>query len=473
MELQKDDVKSKQQCLVHASLRCPYPEEAQQSISRGLAALSEESLPYLSTSLDADIDMYNMRMRTCSAEVAESKREADALRRARGGDAHSTCGVCDGGSHIHVGEDSQLEYISANEEGFDDGDSSDELSKQRKAVGIETPMAVDPVHDIAGGGAAKEQNLADSASDCCTGAEAAMPELPQVFLNTFPQDSLLVGSGTACDCKEEQAISLSGRAGSMVESHAYRSRERSYPNLLAIHRSEVKDASSPNSTQSQQNHRCVHSTLVEQGSPSLSPRERTLATATQFCKSAGDSDFYSCEEPLLCMCGASCAYCAAKADENQCPAPEFLTIKDLCFGEEAAGKSYSANTTASLNLECCENLVNVASNSKVNQAVDASSDFRVCFTTSRSTNTRVPLLSRAINTEITMMNKFRHTGWLGETCASVARGTDWLSGTGPTEETGSQLADVHQDGSAAAAERSSQVKVTSGIMMFMRRALLT
>ncbi|XP_019472425.1 RNA-binding protein 44 [Meleagris gallopavo] len=448
MELQEDRVKSKQQCLMHSSLLCPRPQEGQQSISRGLAALSEESLPYLSTSLDADIDVYNVRMRTCSAEVDESQKEADVLRRACGG-THCSCGVCDGGSHIHVGEDSQLEYISANEEGFDDGNSSSELSEQREAVGMEALVAVDPVHDIAGGGAAKEQNLADSTSERCT----AVPELPQLL-----QDSLPVNSGAACDGKEEQAASLSGLAGSMLESHAYRIRERSYPNLLARDPAEMEDASLHDGTQPKQNDGCVHSNLVEQGSPLLSPRERALATATQFCKSAGDSDFYGCEEPLLYMCGASCAYCASKGDENQCPVSAVLTSKDLCSGEEAAGKSCSANTTASLNLECCESLVNVVSNSKVNQAVDASSDFRVCFTTSRSTSAQVPLLSRAINTEMTVMNKFRHVGWLGETCASVACSTDWLSGTGPTEEMESQIADVHQDGSAAANERSSQVK---------------
>ncbi|XP_072197724.1 RNA-binding protein 44-like [Excalfactoria chinensis] len=308
MELQKDDVKSEQQCLVHTSLLRPYHKEAQESISRGLAALSEESLPYLSTSLDADIDMYNMRMRTCSAEVDANKTEADVLRRACDGGTDSSCGLCDGGSHVRVGEDSQLEYISANEDGFDDGNSSSEPPEHREAV-------------------------------CCTGAEAA-----------------------------------------------------------------------------------------------------------------------KAEEPLPCMCGASCAYCATKADENRRLVPAVLAIKDLCSGDKAAGKSCSANATASLNLQCCESLGDAAGHSKVNQAVDASCDFRVCFTTSRSTSARVPLLSRAINTEVTMMNEFTHVGWLGETCASVVHSTDPLSGPGPIEEMRSQLADVHQDGSVAVNESSSEDK---------------
>ncbi|XP_015723551.1 RNA-binding protein 44 isoform X1 [Coturnix japonica] len=419
MELQKDDVKSKQQCLVRTSLLSPYPKEAQESIYRGLAALSEESLPYLSTSLDADIDMYNMRMRTCTAEVDKSETEADVLRVCDGG-TDSTCGLCYGGSHVQLGEDSQLEYISANEEGFDDGNSSREFPEQREA-------------------------------EHCTGAEAAMAELPQLFHN-----SLLVGSAVACDQKEEQAASLSGLAGHMLDNNACRSTERSYLNLLAIHHSEVKDASSPDSTQPQQNHRCVHSNLAEGGCPSLSPRERAPAKTTELCKRAGDSEFYSCEDPLLHMCSASCAYRAAKVDENRRPVPAVLSIKDLCSGEEASGKSCSAKT--SLNLECCESLGDVVGRSKVNQAVDASCDFRVCFTTSRSTSARVPLSSRAINTEVTMMNEFRCVGSPGETRATVAGSTDRLSGPGPTEEMGSQLADVHQDGSAGANESRSQDK---------------
>ncbi|XP_021255460.1 RNA-binding protein 44 isoform X2 [Numida meleagris] len=468
MELQKDDdVKSKQQCFMHTALLFPYPKKAQPSISSlaaGQLTRSEESLPYLNTSLDADIDMYNMRMRTCSAEVDENKKEADMLRRACDGDTHSACGVCDGWSHIYVGEDSQLEYISANEEGFDDGNCSSELSEQREAMGIKTLKQVDPVHDIPGGRAAKEQNFADmkDCSECCAGVEAAMPELPQLF-----QDALLVGSSIACDRKEEQAASLCGFAGNVLDSHAYRSRERDYPNLLACDHSEVKVASLSDGTHSvqvatskvpKQNEGCVHSNLVEQGSPLLSPTERALATGTQFCKSAGDSDFYSCEEPLLCMCGASCTYCSAKAGENQRPFPAVFSGKDLCSGEEAAGKSSSANTTASLSLECCESLVNATGNSKVNQAVDASSDFRVCFTTSRSTSARVLLSSRATNTEISTMNEFRRVCWCGETCASVACSANWLSGAGVAQEMGSRIADVHQDDSAAAAERSSQVK---------------
>ncbi|XP_072496698.1 RNA-binding protein 44 isoform X2 [Notamacropus eugenii] len=61
----------------------------------------------------------------------------------------------------------------------------------------------------------------------------------------------------------------------------------------------------------------------------------------------------------------------------------------------------------------------------VNQTVDASSDFRACFTTSRATSARSSVISRSSNTEITMMNKTRPNGWPDEKPRSVACNTDW------------------------------------------------
>ncbi|XP_036622647.1 RNA-binding protein 44 [Trichosurus vulpecula] len=61
----------------------------------------------------------------------------------------------------------------------------------------------------------------------------------------------------------------------------------------------------------------------------------------------------------------------------------------------------------------------------VNQTVDASSDFRACFTTSRATSARYSVASRSSNTEITMMNKTRPNEWPDEKPRSVACNTDW------------------------------------------------
>ncbi|XP_074120452.1 RNA-binding protein 44 isoform X2 [Sminthopsis crassicaudata] len=63
----------------------------------------------------------------------------------------------------------------------------------------------------------------------------------------------------------------------------------------------------------------------------------------------------------------------------------------------------------------------------VNQTIDASSDFRACFTTSRATSARSSVASRSSNTEITMMNKMRPSEWAPEKQKSIACNTDWSS----------------------------------------------
>ncbi|XP_035187619.1 RNA-binding protein 44 isoform X2 [Oxyura jamaicensis] len=477
MELQKSsDVKSKTQGFIQTSHLFSYSEKVQQTLIEDLAVganlsgfgqahcsnvsdleLQEENLPYLSSSLDADIELYNKkRIRVCCAQIEESKKESGTLERVCS-DLHSNCGVCDDCRQIHVGdEDSQLEYVSANEQEPDGRDSSGELSEQWETVGIKPLKLMDPAHQVPGGGAAKEQSPVDvvelcSAPQYCIGdqvhTEEAVPELPQLL-----QDSLQVCSSTSCDHKEEHRVCNGVLYGNILESHACGSKERVYSNLLihdGLENGEVKDAPLADGTQSpqvapdkevsEQNDRHVHSMAVKQENPLLSPRLAS-ARATQLCKSARDCNFYSCEEPLACA---------------------IVSSESCLFGVEDAGLSGGNATSLSLEPECCENLINLTSNSKVNQAVDASSDFRACFTTSRSTSARVHLVSRAVNTEITMMNKSRPAGWRHETCTDAACNTDRPCGAGIVEDIGSQLTDTlekHPDGNTAAAERSSQMK---------------
>ncbi|XP_040417540.1 RNA-binding protein 44-like isoform X1 [Cygnus olor] len=477
MELQKSsDVKSKMRGSVQTSHLFSYSEKAQQTLIRDPAAganvsgfgqahcasvsdleLQEESLPCLSSSLDADIEMYNKkRKRVCCEQVEESKKESGTLGRVCS-DTRSNCGVCDGCRQIRVGEeDSQLEYISANEQEPDGRDSSGELSEQWETVGIKTLKLMDPAHQVPGGGAAKEQSPVDVVEDCsapeyCIGdqvhTEEAVPELPQLL-----QDSLLVCSSTSCDHKEEHTACNNVLYGNILESHACGGKERVYPNLLmcdGLENGEVKDAPlvdgthsplvAPNKEVSEQNDRHVHSMAVKQENPLLPPR-KAPARATQLCKSTRDCNFYSCEEPLACM---------------------VVSTESRLFGVEVADQSGRNASSLSLEPECCENLINLTSNSKVNQAVDASSDFRACFTTSRSTSARVHLMSRAVNTEITMMNKSRPAGWHHETCTDAACYRDGPCGAGSVEDVGSQLNDTlgkHPDGNTATAERSSQMK---------------
>lgn len=391
---------------------------------------------------------------------------------------HFNCGVCDDCRQSHLGEDSQLEYLSAHEQDFDDKNSSSEFSEQRETIGIETLKLIDPVHEVPGGGVPKEQNLVDMSEYCSPASEygvgdQAMPELPHLL-----QDSLSLPdcNGMTCDHQEEPTEYHSVVYGSILESHAYRSKERVYPNLLvcdSLENGEVKDIplidgmlppeTATSEEVSENNDRHIHSISVKQDNPLLSPQERTRAVAIQFCEHAGDSAFYSCEESGVCACGAICIDCTAKDAETQFPVSAILDSENPFFEVEVADKSSHGNTS-SLNseLQHCENLKNITRDSMVSQAVDVSLDFRACFTTSRSTSAQVCLSSRAINTEITMMNKSRPVGWRHETCADVACNTDWSCGAGSTVQIRSQLTEMleeHSNGNTATAERSSQIQV--------------
>ncbi|XP_074948612.1 LOW QUALITY PROTEIN: RNA-binding protein 44 [Phalacrocorax aristotelis] len=502
MELEKNsDVKSKRRCFSQTSHLVSYSEEAEQVLARDIAAeanysefgqarsvnvselkLSEESLPYLSSSLDADIELYNKkRMRICCARVDKSKKEASMLGGACD-NTHVNCGACDKCRQSHLGEDSLLEYLSASEPDFDDRNSSSEFSEQRETIGIETLKLTDAVHEVPGDGVAKEQNLVDVSEDFSpvfeygvveqTCPEATMPELPNLLQDSLsPPDC----NGVTCDHQEEQTRYHTVVYGSILESGACGSKERVCPNLLecdSSEKGEVKDIPLIESTfppqtatseeVSENNDRCSRSISVKQDGPLLSPQERAPAVAVQFCECAGDSDFYSCEESGMCTNGASCVNCTAKEAESKFPVCAILTCKNPFFDMEVPDKSSSGNTGClNSELEHCENLKNITSDSTVNQAVDVSSDFRACFTTSRSTSAQVCLSSRAINTEITMMNKSRPVGWHHKKCADVACNTNWSCGASSTEEIRPQLTEMleeHADGNTATAERSSQIQ---------------
>ncbi|XP_009984723.1 PREDICTED: RNA-binding protein 44, partial [Tauraco erythrolophus] len=497
MELKKNsDVKSKRRCLHQTSHLFAYSEEAEHMLVRDTAAganhsdfgqagsvnvsefkLPEESLPYLSSSLNTDIEMYNeMRMRICCAQVNESKKEAEMVERACD-NTHFNCGVCDDCRQSHLGEDSQLEYLSANED-FDDRNSSSESSQKRETPGIETLKPIDPVDEVPGRRVAKEQDLFDVSEGCCPASdygvgEQTCPEGPKPELPYLLQNSLPDFNGVTCDHQEEQTEYHSAVYGSILESCECGSKEKARPNLLVcdgLGDGEVKDIPLTDSTLppqtatsgevSEKSDGHIHSISVRQDNPLLSARGRAPAVAVQSCHRAEDSDVYSWEESGVCLHGASCTDCAPKDAEAQFPVSEILTSKNPFFEVEFADKSSRGNTSC-VNSEHRENLKNIPSDSTVNQAVAASCDFRPCFTTSRSTSAQVCLSSRAVNTEITMMNKSRPVGLRWENCADVACNTDWSCGASTTVQTGSQLSEMlgeHSDGSTATAERSSQIQ---------------
>uniref|UniRef100_A0A663M303 RRM domain-containing protein n=1 Tax=Athene cunicularia TaxID=194338 RepID=A0A663M303_ATHCN len=455
MELEKNsDVKSKRRCF-NQTFHLLYSEKAEHTLVRDVAAganhsgcdtapsanvselkVSEESLPYLNSSLDADIEKYSKnRMRICCAQEGESKKEADLLGRACD-NTHFDCGMYDDCRKSHLGEDSQLEYLSAHEQDFDDRNSSIEFSEQRETVGIKTLKLIDPLQEVPGGGVSWDQNLTDVSKGCSSKhgvgdqacSEAATPELPHL-----PQDSLLDCSDMACDHQDEQT-EYHSVCRSLLESHSCGIKEKVCPNLLvcdSLKNGEVKDI--------------------------------PLIDTMQFCEHAGDPDFYSCEESGVCAGSATLTDRTAKDAETQFLVSEILTSKNLFSEVEVADKSSCGNISC-LNsvLEHCENRKKVTGDSTINQAVDASADFRACFTTSRSTSAQVCLSSRAINTEITMMNKSRPAEWHHETFADVACNTDWSCGAGSAEEIWSQLTDNpkdHSSGNTASAGRSSPIQV--------------
>ncbi|XP_009684093.1 RNA-binding protein 44 [Struthio camelus] len=501
MELDKNSsVKSKSGLFVQSSHLLSYSEKVEHSI-RDLAAeinrsvfgqacsinvselkLSEEGLPYLSSSLDADIEMYNKERRTiCCACGDKSEGEASMLGMACN-DMHFLCRVSDEYRQSDLGEDSQLEYLSADEQDYYDRNSSSGICKQTKTVGIQTLKLIDRAREVPGGGVTKEQDLANVLEGCspickyCIGdqicIEAAVPELPQALRDCL---SLPAYKDTSCDHEEEQTEYHSVLYEGTLESHACGSKERVSPNPFihgTLENEKVEDVPLIDGTQStkmavnekpvERNDRRIHSVSVKQDNPSLSPQERSPAIATPFCQSAGETNSYRCDEAFVCVLGTSCVDCAQKDVETKCPVPQTDARENPLFGLEVVGKP--GNTSSpNLELECHANLSNVTSDSKVtvHQTVDASSDFRACFTTSRATSAQACLVSRAINTEITMMNKSRPVEWRREICADVACNTDWSCVSGSTEETWSQFTDLLEkrlDGGTATAERSSQIQ---------------
>ncbi|XP_058696510.1 RNA-binding protein 44 [Poecile atricapillus] len=158
----------------------------------------------------------------------------------------------------------------------------------------------------------------------------------------------------------------------------------------------------------------THSVAVEPDIPFLPPREKA-----RLCKGAEPSDFSSCEKPAVCTHGASSADSPAEHAETQLPVPEMPPSKNPVAGMEAADKS-SGGSLAAAKSEQGEALRSVPGVSAAVQAVGDSG-----FTASRGSSAQVCLWSRAVNTEITMMNKTRPVGCLGQASVDAASNTEW------------------------------------------------
>ncbi|XP_039197876.1 RNA-binding protein 44 isoform X2 [Crotalus tigris] len=105
---------------------------------------------------------------------------------------------------------------------------------------------------------------------------------------------------------------------------------------------------------------------------------------------------------------------------------------------------------SSTELKCITNTYHESCNnlkSAINQAIDATADFRANFTTSRAINVKSSMASKAQNTVITMMSKCRPREWLAPEIMpvmadyrSVACNTDWSCISGNVEMIDSQVA---------------------------------
>lgn len=147
---------------------------------------------------------------------------------------------------------------------------------------------------------------------------------------------------------------------------------------------------------------------------------------------------------------------------------EDTEVTDFCVHDQSIGSIVAANKH-----NCTPYLNKIASKNKVNQAVDASSDFRACFTTSRATNVKASVVSRSQNTMITMMNKYRPEEWLSVPHRSVACNTDWSAMNRNVEVTASPVAvadtlETSVGSSTARNGRKSKLEVT----IFGRRVKL-
>ncbi|XP_058439295.1 RNA-binding protein 44 isoform X3 [Marmota monax] len=169
--------------------------------------------------------------------------------------------------------------------------------------------------------------------------------------------------------------------------------------------------------------------------PTKLPQNKALESLLQSCKGCQTPWASVFDDSVISACGYSCY---KSLQSNLDPALGFsvtlprIAVKDNQAVEKDSSLKVVSNSTT--NKICspdrkgtCPKSVSDAASCTVtvNQTVDVSTDFRACFTTSRATSARSPVVSTSSNTEITMMNKQRPGGWQSGKQTSVACNTDW------------------------------------------------
>uniref|UniRef100_A0A674IZ19 RRM domain-containing protein n=1 Tax=Terrapene triunguis TaxID=2587831 RepID=A0A674IZ19_9SAUR len=433
----------------------------------------DESLACFSSSLDAELETYN-KIRERISKVYEDKSEAGMLGKVCN-NIHFSYKESDDKPKSDVDEDSQLEYHSAEEQDYSGQNTSYMPFAQIKTPRTQNSEAlelVEPLYEVICDGAKGGQNpvskLGDGSFALDYGAvdefynKAAISEFSKTSQDFI---SLMDYKGLKCENHEEEqteATYHSKLGENSFESDTVVNRERAYQKSLSMSSSEnqqkMEAVSFCDVAQSSQmaikkgfKMKDTNSMLQKHGNTCVLPRERPSVTSTQISsKNADDSISCSCEESFLSAFNSVCHDCSQKTVERK---PDFsfalprIPMKDGHLSCVEVLDKYAGNSTRhqvdfpDSEIKCLTCLNNATSNNKVtvNQTVDASSDFRACFTTSRATSANASVVSKANNTKLTMMNKIKSEEWQSETCRSIACNTDLSCVGGSMEQIASWL----------------------------------
>ncbi|ELW63554.1 RNA-binding protein 44 [Tupaia chinensis] len=327
-----------------------------------------------------------------------------------------------------IGEDSQLEYHSAEEQEY----ISSHLSfDQAKTLSISNLKVIELRNS--GYKVKCASNQEDSHVNLESGSIISLDSLDVYGQEDSPHVSKFQNSVMLRECHEhekckEQETSLMYHT--ISEESQYKSGFLNPPKTLKAKISTEKvNFQKAESKDSYGN--CENKILKQLENPSTLSQDKALETLVKPYKDCQTSWTSIFDDSVISACG----YSHYKSLQNTpCRALDFSVtlpgsvVRDnQSIGEDTYLKIANAtNKTCFHNMEgTCPKLETDATNTvTINQTVDVSTDFRACFTTSRATNTSSAVVSTSSNTEITMMNKKRPGRWQSEKQRSVACNTD-------------------------------------------------
>nr|XP_045004291.1 RNA-binding protein 44 [Jaculus jaculus] len=150
---------------------------------------------------------------------------------------------------------------------------------------------------------------------------------------------------------------------------------------------------------------------------SISPQEKASETLPQVRNDGQTSMTFTFDDSLNSACGHS-QYKSLQSTPNS----RISAIQSQAVTEDSCLQVVNSTT----NKTCPQPVTDAASCTiTVSQTLDVGTDFKACFTTSRTTNEKSPVVSTSSNTEITMMDRKCLDEWPRERQRSVACNTDW------------------------------------------------